>query len=185
MSSTITAPHTDVLAEGVYVADPAHSTVGFTVRHMGIATVRGHFTDFSGTLVSEDGHLRLEAEIQAASVSTSEDARDEHLRSDDFFAAGEHPTITFNSSESEAVSEDALDITGELTIRGVSRPLTLRAVIEGSDTDPWGNDRVGLTLTGNISREDYGMRFNQVLGSGNKLVSDRVKLEIEVSAVRS
>ena len=170
---------------GTWTVDPGHSTVGFAVKHMGIATVRGKFEQFEGALEVTENGVVARGTVQAASVNTNEEQRDAHLRSADFFNAEANPVIAFQSTAIEPVDEDTFEITGDLTINGVTNPITLKAEIQGLDTDPWGNERVGLEVTGQLSRGDYGMTFNQALGSGNMLVADKVKLALDISAVRS
>jgi len=153
---------------------------------MGIATVRGEFSDFEGVLEIDDdlSTARVRGIVRAASVDTSEAQRDDHLRSPDFFDAESYPEISFESRRVEAIDEQTLRITGDLTLHGVTKELVLTAEVNGVDVDPWGNERVGLEATGQLSRGDYGMKFNQVLGSGNLLVADKVKLTLDVAAVR-
>ena len=171
---------------GTWSVDPAHSTIGFQVKHMGIATVRGQFTEAEGTLeVGEDlSTAAAHATIKAASVDTGEQSRDDHLRSADFFDAESYPDLTFASTAIEQLDDEAFRVTGDLTLHGVTREVALHAEVQGTDTDPWGNDRVGLEITGQLDRSDFGMEFNQALGSGNKLVSDKVKLALDISAVK-
>ncbi len=171
---------------GTWTVDPAHSKVGFAVKHMGIATVRGEFTDFAGTLeIAEDlSSAKAYGIVKAQSVDTNEAQRDEHLRSPDFFDVAQFPELRFESTSIEPTGDDEFQITGQLTIHGVTNEIVLTAEIQGTDTDPWGNDRVGLEITGQLSRGDYGMKFNQALGSGNMLVADKVKLALDVSAVK-
>jgi polyisoprenoid-binding protein YceI len=177
---------TPVIPTGTWSIDPAHSKVGFAVKHMGIATVRGEFTDFEGTLELSDDLSTAKAygTVKVQSVDTNEPQRDEHLRSPDFFDAAQHPELTFESTEIEQLDEETFRITGNLTIHGVTNEIVLHAEVEGTDVDPWGNERVGLEVTGELSRGDYGMKFNQALGSGNMLVADKVKLALDVSAVK-
>ena len=171
---------------GTWNVDPAHSRVEFQVKHLGIATVRGHFAEFEGTLdVSEDlSAATARGLVKVASVNTNEEKRDDHLRSPDFFDAEQYEHISFESKAIVPVDEDEFEITGDLTLHGVTREITLRAEVTGTEEDPWGNERVGLEVTGHLNRGDYGMTFNQALGSGNMLVSDRVKLALDISAVR-
>jgi polyisoprenoid-binding protein YceI len=178
MSVTTTAVPT-----GTWSVDPAHSKVGFAVKHMGIATVRGVFRDFSGTLEIADG-VTASGTVEAASVDTNEPQRDEHLRSADFFGADANPQLTFTSTRVEPVDDDTFTVTGDLTMNGVTREITLQAEVQGVDIDPWGNERVGLEITGQVSRGDFGMTFNQALGSGNLLVADKVRLALDISAVK-
>jgi len=171
-----------VVPTGTWTVDPAHSKVGFAVKHMGIATVRGVFGEFSGSLEVGD-EIKASGSVQAASVDTNEAQRDEHLRSPDFFNAQEHAELTFTSTAIEADGDDTFTATGDLTMNGVTREVQLKAEVQGVDTDPWGNERVGLEITGQLSRGDFGMTFNQALGSGNLLVADKVKLALDISAV--
>jgi len=153
---------------------------------MGIATIRGEFTKFEGTLeVSADlSSAHAGGSVEVASVFTNEPQRDEHLRSPDFFDAEQYPTISFASTAIEPTDATSFKVTGNLTIHGVTNEIVLRAVIQGTDVDPWGNDRVGLEVTGELSRSDYGMDFNMPLSSGAVLVSDKVKLAIDISAIK-
>jgi polyisoprenoid-binding protein YceI len=179
-----TATTSTIVPAGTWAIDPSHSKVGFSVKHMGIATVRGEFEKYDGALVvGADGAYTVTATVEAASINTQENDRDAHLRSPDFFNAEEHPQLTLNASAVEK-GDDELKITGQLTMNGVTNDVVLEAEVLGADVDPWGNDRVGLELRGQLSRGDYGMKFNQALGSGNMLVSDKVKIAIDVSLVK-
>ena len=181
VSSTPTAVPT-----GTWVVDPAHSNVTFAVKHMGIATVRGGFTEFEGTLeVGEDlSSSKAYGMVRAQSVDTNEPQRDDHLRSPDFFDAAQYPELQFESTRIEALDDKEFRIAGNLTIHGVTNEIVLHGEVEGTDVDPWGNERVGLEITGQLSRGAYGMKFNQALGSGNMLVGDKVKLALDISAVK-
>ncbi len=183
--SVITSNITSI-PTGTWNVDPAHSKVGFAVKHMGIATVRGEFAEFEGALeIGEDlASATVHGTVSAASVSTSETQRDEHLRSPDFFDTAAYPEIRFQSTTIEPLNEDEFQIIGRLTIHGITNDIVLHAEVQGSDVDPWGNERVGLEVTGQLSRADYGMKFNQALGSGNVLVADTVKLALDISAVK-
>jgi polyisoprenoid-binding protein YceI len=178
---------TQLIAQGTWNVDPKHSSVEFQVRHMGIATVKGFFEEFEGTLeVGETlGESKAYGKVIVDSIGTRDEARDGHLKSADFFDAETHTEITFESTAIEPNGDDELTITGNLTIRGVTKPITLKATVEGADTDPWGNERVGVEATTTIVRSDYGMSFNQALGSGNLLVSDKVKIILSLSAVKA
>ncbi len=177
---------TSPIPAGTWVADPAHSAVGFSVKHLGIATVRGSFEAFTAELVLADDLAsgRITASIEAPSVNTQEAQRDEHLRSADFFDVSEFPQITFRADELRQTDDEDFEVHGELTMHGVTRQIVLQATVQGLETDPWGQDRVGIEISGQISRGDYGMKFNQVLGSGNLLVSDTVKISLDISAIR-
>jgi polyisoprenoid-binding protein YceI len=183
--SSTTATPTAILPTGTWKVDPVHSSVEFQVRHLGIATVKGHFNEFEGTLeVGADGVLAY-GTVQTTSVDTREPQRDEHLRSADFFEVEKHPQITFRSTAVRPTGEDEFEIEGDLTIHGVTQRVKLAATLEGTETDPQGNDRVGVSATTQISRGDFEMRFNAALGSGNVVVSDKVKILVEISAVKA
>jgi polyisoprenoid-binding protein YceI len=171
---------------GTYSIDPVHSRVGFAVRHLGIATVRGHFGSFEGSFEIGDelDSAKVYGSVEAASVDTQEQQRDDHLRSADFFDVERFPRIEFESKEIRPLGEDSFEIVGDLTMHGVTREISLSAEILGTESDPWGNERVGVEARGELNRKDYGMTFNQVLGSGNVLVSDKVKLVLETSVVK-
>jgi polyisoprenoid-binding protein YceI len=179
MSTTVTAVPT-----GTWTVDPAHSSVEFQVKHMGIATVRGNFGTFEGALDISEAGATARGTVEVASIDTGEDQRDAHLRSPDFFDAEAHPELSFESTAIEALGDDSFRITGDLTMHGVTNEIVLHASVEGTDIDPWGNERVGLEITGELSRGDFGMKFNQALGSGNMLVADKVKVELDISAVK-
>lgn len=182
----MTTQTTTIVPTGTWVVDAAHSKVGFSVKHMGISTVRGEFTEFEGSLeIGEDlSDTRIRGTVKTASVDTNEDQRDEHLRSPDFFEAETHPALSFESTRIEAIDDETFRITGDLALRGVTNELTLTAEMNGIEADPNGGERVGLEVTGQLSRGDYGMKFNQALGSGNMLVSDKVKLTLDIAATR-
>jgi len=185
---SIATPSRSVTAvpTGTWAVDPAHSRVEFSVKHLGIATVRGHFGEFEGTLEIGDDLASAVAQgtVRVGSIDTNEDARDAHLRSADFFDAESHPELSFRSTTIRPVDEDTFEIDGEFTMRGVTKPIVLRAEVQGTEEDPWGNERVALEVTGTVNRGEWGMTFNQVLGSGNKLVSDKVKLALDISAIK-
>jgi polyisoprenoid-binding protein YceI len=170
------------LPTGTWQVDPEHSRIGFAAKHLGIATVRGFFKEFEGTLDLDEG--RAYGTIRAASLDTNVGRRDEHLRSADFLDVAEHPELRFESTEIRSLDEDTLEIEGDLTIRGVTNPIVLEAELGGTETDPWDNERIALEVTGKLDRSEWGMTFNQVLGSGNLFVSDRIKLQLDISAVR-
>jgi len=171
---------------GTWAVDPTHSRVEFQVKHLGIATVHGNFSDFEGILeIGDDlASAKASGSVNVDSVNTDAEKRDDHLRSSDFFHVDEHPRIEFQSTAMEPLDEDTFEITGDLTLRGVTREIKLTAEITGTEEDPWGNERVGLEVTGRLNRGDYGMTFNQALGSGNVVVADKVKLALDISAVK-
>src|SRR5262249_32850999 len=164
-----------------------HSNLGFAVRHMGIATVRGAFTDFDGTIeVGEDvTTAKAHGTVKVESLDTNQPQRDEHLRSQDFFDAARYPELRFESTSIVALDEKTFRISGRLTVHGVTNEIVLHGEVQGVDVDPLGNKRVGLAVTGQLSRADYGMRFNQALGSGNMVVGDKVDLALDISAIKA
>jgi polyisoprenoid-binding protein YceI len=180
--TTRTSPR---IPTGTWVVDPAHSSVEFSVKHMGIATVRGRFNEFEGTIeVGEDlARTRAYGSVKVASITTGDEGRDEHLRGPDFFDAEHYPEITFESTRIEPIDDDSSRVFGNLTMHGITREVKLDIVVEGTDEDPWGNQRVGLEGVGAIKRSDFDMKFNQALGSGNMMVGDKVGLSLDISAV--
>ena len=168
--------------------DPAHSLVEFSVRHMMFATVKGRFSTFEGVIKGDPKDLTnatFEATIDAASIDTREGQRDNHLRSADFFDVEKFPKITFRSTQVTKTGDNTYKVTGDLTIRGVTRPVTLDVEFTGQGKDPWGNQRIGLSAKGSINRKDFGLTWNAPLEAGGFLVGDKVDLSIEVEAVAS
>jgi polyisoprenoid-binding protein YceI len=184
-ASATASPVATALPIGTWQVDKVHSSVEFQVKHLGIATVKGQFTEFEGTLEVSPENTVAYGTVQVASVNTREPARDEHLRSADFFDAEHNPEISFRSTAIRPVDEDAFEIDGDISIHGITRPLTLKAVLEGTETDPQGNDRVGVSAVAQINRSDFEMKFNAALGSGNVVVSDKVKILLDLSAVKA
>lgn len=169
---------------GTWKVDVAHSSVGFEVKHMMIATVRGRFDDFEGSLSLDDaGQARVQGVIRTASINTNESQRDEHLRSPDFFDAVTYPEIRFSSDRIEHVRGDHYRIQGSITIKDVTREIQLDAEAAGVGTDPWGNQRAAVRAVGELDRTDFELRWNQALETGGILVGDKVKLVVDVSAV--
>ena len=175
-----------LIPTGTWSVDAVHSTVGFAVKHMGIANVRGQFREFEGTLeVGEDlASSSARGKVKVASITTDEEQRDEHLRSPDFFNVEEFPEILFESTHVEAIDDESTSVVGNLTMHGVTQEVKLKAVFQGTDTDPSGNERAGLEVIGVLKRSDFDMKFNQALGSGNVLVGDKVNVSLDISAVR-
>jgi polyisoprenoid-binding protein YceI len=181
MSATATT-----LPTGTWNVDPTHSRVGFRVKHLGISTVRGEFRGYEGRLVvDDDGSVTASGKVDVSSIDTADTDRDAHLKAADFFDAETYPEITFESTSITAKDEDTYEITGDLTLHGVTKSITLTAEAGGSEVDPFGNTRIGFEVTGQISRSDFGMKFNMALGSGNLAVSDKVKLDLDISAVKA
>jgi polyisoprenoid-binding protein YceI len=172
---------------GVYVLDPAHTQLAFVARHAMVTKVRGTFREFEGTARIDDAdpsRSSVRLTIKAASIDTGNEQRDGHLRTNDFLDAPTFPDITFVSTAVEVVDADRFDVTGELTIKETTRSLTIPFEFQGSATDPYGNLRLGFEGYVEISRKDYGVNWNVALESGGLLVSDKVRLEFDVSAVR-
>jgi polyisoprenoid-binding protein YceI len=167
--------------------DTAHTTVEFAVRHLMISTVKGRFTGVQGTVTMPDedpARARVEVTIDAASISTGNEQRDQHLRSPDFLDVARFPTLTFRSTKVEPLGSDQFRLTGDLTIKGVTRPVELVVTREGAVKDPWGGYRAGFTATGKLRRSDFGITWNQMIEAGGVAVGDEVKLAIEVELVR-
>jgi polyisoprenoid-binding protein YceI len=173
---------------GTYALDVAHSRIGFAARHAMVTKVRGAFNEFEGIakLPTPDPRTwNVEVTIQAASIDTRNEQRDGHLRSNDFLLLDEYPTITFTSTSVEQVSDSTFRVTGDLTVRGVTRPVSVDFEYGGSATDPFGNARVGFDGSVSISRKDFGITWNAALDAGGVLVSDKVDLEFEISAIKA
>lgn len=171
---------------GTFVLDKSHTQVGFVVRHLMVSKVRGRFSDFEGAIVVAENPAEssVEVTIQAASIDTNDAARDAHVRTNDFLAIEEYPTITFKSTKVELGSPDSWKVDGELTVRGVTRPVSLDVEFQGVIDDPWGNQRIGFAASVEIDRDEFGVSFNAALETGGFVVSQKVKLEIEAEAVR-
>jgi len=172
------------ITAGTWRLDPAHTSLEFRVKHIGLARVRGVFRVFEGAVVTgADGELSGWAAIDAASLETGVAARDEHLRSPDFFAVEAHPRITFETTAVERSGGDRLRIAGELTIRGITRAIELDGELLGTGRDDEGNLRIGIEATGALDRRDFGLTWNTAVDGGGLLVGNRVDLRLEVSAL--
>jgi polyisoprenoid-binding protein YceI len=180
--STVEVPG---LVAGTWVIDPTHSEVGFSVRHMMVSKVRGSFKTFEGTITIGDNPLdsRVEASIEAWSVDTHDENRDNHLRSSDFFEVEVHPKITFASTGVRQARHDTFVVSGDLTIRGVTRPVDLELEFNGVSPDPWGGTRSGFSASTEISRADFGIEFNIPMDGGGVVVGDKIKINIEIEAI--
>lgn len=172
------------LIPGTWTLDTVHSEIGFSVRHMMVSKVRGRFSKFEGEIVIADDPLEssARASVDMASIDTRAEDRDNHLRSADFFDVETHPTMTYESTGIRRDGDDFL-VDGELTIRGVTRPVTLTVEWGGVHPDPWGGQRLGLSATGRINRKDFGMEFNIPIEGGGFVVGDRIDLYLDVEAV--
>jgi polyisoprenoid-binding protein YceI len=169
-----------------YTIDPLHSEIEFKVKHMMISSVRGRFNTFQATMNADspdfsDAIVDFTADIE--SINTGVADRDNHLKSKDFFDAAQFPHLTFKASGMEKFEKHSA-MTGDLTIRGVSKPVTLNVIFNGSDKDPWGNEKYGFEMTGSLSRKEFGLDFNMLSGAGNALVGDQIDLIISVQMMR-
>ena len=170
-----------------WAIDPAHSQVTFSVKHMVIATVKGQFKVIAGSLNIDEANPAnswVEATAETASIDTRDAGRDGHLRSPDFFDADKYPTISFKSTKVEPVGGNEYKVTGDLSLHGVTKPVVFNAEFNGTDKDPWGNLRAGLSATTKINRKDFGLNWSQTLESGGLLVGDDVKVEIDLSTIQ-
>lgn len=172
---------------GTYVIDPSHTRIGFSARHAMVTKVRGAFTEVEG-LAHVDGANPSASDvtvtIQVASFDTRNEGRDAHVKSADFLDAEKYPTLTFVSTNVEQTGDDTVEFTGDLTIKDQTRQITIPFTFEGEATDPFGNHRIGFEGGTSISRADYGITWNAALESGGVLVSDKVALEFEISAIK-
>ena len=172
-------------AVDTYKIDPAHTSVGFSVRHMGVSNVKGHFDEFAGSLVVENGNITgANGTIQVKSVNTGIEKRDNHLRTSDFFDAAQYPVITFKSKRVDKEGEQTFLI-ADFTMRGVTKELRLPVTLSGPIKDPQGNSRVGLEAKTTVNRKDYGMKFNAMLETGGLMVGDEVTIEINAEAIKT
>jgi polyisoprenoid-binding protein YceI len=171
---------------GTYVIDASHSTVGFSVRHMVVSKTKGRFTDFAGEIHFTDEPLDsyVNVTIQTASIDTADAKRDEHLRSADFFDADTNKTITFNSTKVTHKGGNEFAVVGDLTIKGITKSVTLDLEYEGDTADPWGGERAGFTAKTKVNREDFGLTWNVALETGGVVVGKEITIELEVEAVR-
>jgi len=167
-----------------YDVDPSHTSIGFSVKHMVISNVKGTFEKYTGTfeLDAKDALTAASAEIDVASINTRDAKRDEHLRSADFFDVAKFPKITFKI-KSMKIHQIHYMVEGELTIRGVTKTVSLMGEMLGKVKDPWGNTRAGFTATGKINRKDYGITWNKTLDSGGVVVGDDVTIQLEVEGI--
>jgi polyisoprenoid-binding protein YceI len=182
MSVTTLSP--DSIATGVYAIDPSHSNVSFEVRHMGIATVRGSFKKFEGQIDASGDAPVLEGTVEVATIDTGDENRDGHLQAPDFFDVAQFPQISFHSTGTEPAADGQIRLLGEITIKGITKPIELAGTAGDGGTDPWGNERIGFEVEGVIDRRDFDLKWNQTLPNGNLLVSNEVKLVVSVSAVK-
>lgn len=188
MSTITTRSHNgvEIPSPGTFTIDPSHTIVGFVARHLMVTKVRGRFTQIEGTVTIAENPLESSAQavLQTAGVTTNDEGRDTHIKSADFFDVENYPTITFTSTGLKDAGKGRFVLVGDLTIKGVTKPVELDVDFEGVAGDPWGGERIGFTASTEVEREDWGLNWNVALESGGVLVSKKIKLELEVQAVR-
>ena len=175
------------MATSTWNIDVAHSSLNFSVRHLVVSRTRGKFATYGGKVLLDEADMTLskvEVEIDASSIDTGVADRDAHLRSPDFFDTESHPKLVFRSTKIEKTGETDFRVSGELTIRGNTRPVVLETEYSGRGKDPWGGERIGFTARTKISRKDYGLEWNQLIEAGGAVVGDEVTIEIELEAVK-
>lgn len=185
MTTTTSSANTLAAATGTWVIDTAHTNLGFSARHAMVAKVRGQFADFAGTFTIDGDNLAAssaELTIQAASIETKNADRDAHLKSADFLDVEKFPTLTFVSTKVTPVDAETVVVTGDLTIHGVTKPVDVTYEFTGISKDPWGNTKIGFEGTTTLSRKEFGLVYNAALETGGVLISDDIKLAIDVEA---
>ena len=171
-----------------WTVDAAHSEVGFAVKHLMISTVRGRFGAVSGTVAFAEGDYAgatADVTIDAASIDTREEKRDAHLRSADFFDVEKFPTLTFKSRRVQAITGDSFQLVGDLTIRDITREVVLDVEVEGFQKDPWGSQKAGFSASTRVNRKDFGLTWNAALETGGVLVSDDIKISLDVQLLQA
>ena len=186
-TTTRTVDGHPVPAVGTWTVDAAHSTAEFVARHLMVTKVRGRFTGYDATVEIADTpeDSRVDVTIEVDSVSTGDEGRDGHLKSADFFDAETYPTMTFASTKVTATGETTWKVDGDLTVKGVTRPVTLAVEFDGVFTDPWGNDKATFEASTEIDRENWGLTWNQPLAGGGVLVSKKVRIELAIQAAKA
>ena len=188
MATTFTREYQGVQVPeaGTYAFDQGHTTIEFVGRHLMITKVRGRFTDFDGQIVIGEApeDSSVEVTINVASVDSSDEKRAGHLRSPDFLDVEHYPTITFRSTKVDVGDDGTAQVTGDLTVKDVTRPVTLHVEFDGAQVDPWGGQRLGFSAHTEIDREDWGLTWNVALETGGMLVSKKIRLEFNVEAVK-
>jgi polyisoprenoid-binding protein YceI len=182
LTTSTTTGASPAVPEGTWTIDATHSTLEFAIRHTGVATVKGRATDLSGTITG-GRQAAIEGTVPVAGLTTFDETRDGHLQSPDFFDADRFPELRFASTR-VTLSGDELLVEGELTLKGVTKPVRLTGRLHGPATDPWGNERIGVDLDGTIDRNDFGISWNAPLPGGGFLLADTVRLSASFSAVR-
>ncbi|MCY9663311.1 YceI family protein [Paenibacillus chondroitinus] len=174
------------MAKSKWAVDASHSSIDFSVRHMMIAKVKGTFHSFEAQIEADATDLssaNIHFQVDISSIDTRNTDRDAHLRSADFFDSEKHPAMTFQSTQVTKTGDGEYALTGDLTIRGVTKSETFEVTFEGTGKDPWGNEKAGFSAVGSIKRADYGLTYNAALETGGVLIGDEVKISIEIEAV--
>jgi len=187
MATATQAPEAAVaLPAGSWNIDKLHSDIGFEVKHFGISTFRGRFSDYEGTIVTDESGLRsVEGTIEAGSIDIADEQLSGHLRSEDFFHVEKYPQARYVSTSVESAGDGRYRVNGEFTLRGVTRPLTLDAQAEGAGAGPDGKARISLSASGQLDRLEYGLSFDAKLEGGAAVVGEKVRLVLSVEAVQS
>jgi polyisoprenoid-binding protein YceI len=176
------------MAKQNWVVDPAHSTIEFTVKHMMVSKVRGTFDNFEAKIEADANDLtdaNIEFSIDIESINTRNKDREAHLKSGDLFDAENHPKMTFKSTNIVKTDDNEYDVTGDFTIKGITKPETFKVTFEGEGTNPWGQQVAGFSAVGKINRSEYGLTWNAALETGGVLVGDEVKISIEIEASKA
>ena len=186
MSDTASLTGLAALTPGTWTVDPSHSHIGFVARHLVVAKVRGSFAAFTGTLTIADQPLasKVEATVDVASITTGDDGRDAHLKGADFFDIEQFPSWSLVSTAIRPDDDDYV-LVADLTIKGVTKSVEFELEFDGVEKDPWGNTKAGFTAETEISRKDFGLEWNVVLETGGALVGDKVKIQLDIEAVKA
>jgi polyisoprenoid-binding protein YceI len=187
MATTISSTSADQTTKSTWALDTAHTSVQFSAKHMMISTVRGHFGEVTGELQLDEKDFTkstVDAKIDLAGLTTRDEKRDAHLRSGDFFDVETYPTATFKSTRIEKTGDDSYKVTGDLTIRDITKEIVLDADFEGFNTSPWGSQMLAFTASTKINRKDFNLNWNVALEAGGVLVGDNIKVEIDLEAIK-
>lgn len=187
MQTTADTTNPQTSKTSTWTIDAAHSSVGFAVRHMMVTNTRGEFQKYAGTVVwdaSRPEASKIEVTIDVGSIQTRDEKRDGHLRSADFFDVENHPKLTFKSTSVKKVSDEELEVTGDLTIRGTTKPVVLKVESNGTVKDPWGGTRAGFSAKASISRKEFGLHWNALLETGGVVVGDKIEIGLEIEAIQ-
>jgi polyisoprenoid-binding protein YceI len=183
LTTNTTSTATPIVPAGAWTIDPGHSTIEFAIRYLGVATVKGRATEVNGTITGGD-ESRIEGVVPVSGLTTFDETRDGHVQSPDFFDAERFPELRF-AATSIARADDDLVVEGDLTMKGVTKPVILKGKLYGPTTDPWGNERIGLDLEGTVDRNEFGISWNAPLPAGGFLLPDTVRLSASFSAVKA